>query len=272
MRWAIYDLAPSYFVRGTPTVATLGEGIADQLLGLLIRSMPDYQHELVLMNMPRVMAEMQAGKPICVVNAVRSPERAQLAYSTPLLITPAPQLVLSTRLLERHPEWKGGVSLAALTRDPELHGQFQVGRSFGDKLDAILRAESNVGMKPNSGASAANALRMISMGRADYTIEYPILVALRIREKEVSPDVVTLPILDADPFLEGVVLCTRTAWGLDAMRRIDRELQQHAATPEYQQALARWLSKQELSQHQLDYERFYQRRARTRYCTAASCP
>ena len=271
LTWAIYDLAPSYIVEGTPTPGDLGKGIGDTLLRMLIKSMPEYEHKVVLMTMPRIMAEMQAGRPICMVNALRSPERSKLAYSTPLLLTPAPQLVLKAGLLARHPAWKSGVSLAELTTDARLQGQYQTGRSFGEKIDAVVHAPGNVGLKANSGATAANSLRMIDIGRADYTIEYPVLVALRAQRGEVSDELTSVPLLDADPFVEGYAMCTRSDWGKAVLRRIDSELQAHATTREYQSALAHWLSKSELKLHQHDYERFYQTRANTRFCQA-DCP
>lgn len=269
--WAIYDVPPSYIVRGTPTPDTLGDGISDRLLGLLIKALPEYDHEIVLMTMPRALTEMRAGSQVCLVNAVRTPERVRVAYSTPLLITPAPQLVLSARLLDQHPTWQRGVSLATMIANPNLNGQYIAGRSFGDKLDAIVQSPANIAMKPNSGATASNALKMVALGRADYTIEYPQLLTYLAKTNEVPADLTTVPLLDANPFLEGHVLCARTAWGLAATRRIDGALQQLAATPAYRLALERWLPKDELRRHQGDYDRYYATRASKRFCHA-DCP
>jgi len=269
--WAVYDMAPSYFVPRTPDYKNLGDGIGDNLLKLLIEALPEYDHKFSLMTMPRVMIEMQANKPLCVLNVQLTPERAQVAYSTPLLITPGPELVLRRQLLSQHPQWKNGVSLAALSHDPTLNGQYQAGRSFGEKLDEIVKSATNFNLKLNGSASAINALRMIDLGRSDYTIEYPQLVKLGIEKKEISDNVTTVPILDANPFVDSYVLCTRSDWGLSTMRRIDAELRRLASKPEYRHALEKWLQKDELQVHKNEYERFYRTRAKTFFCDP-TCP
>lgn len=264
--WAIYDLAPTYVIHGTPSVDTLGDGIGDRLLGILIKALPEYDHEIVVMGVPRMMIEMKTEKRVCAVNVLRSPEREKSAYFTPLLITPAPQLVLSTRLLGQHPEWKNGVSLLTLVNDRNLTGQYLAGRSFGDKLDAIIRSPSNVNLKPNGGVTAANALKMIAIGRADYTIEYPQLLTLLVRQEQMFDSLTTIPILDANQFVEGYVMCSRNNAGLEAIRRIDAIIKEHAASKEYRLALDHWLSPDELQRHRRDYARFYKMRAATRFC------
>jgi uncharacterized protein (TIGR02285 family) len=264
--WAMYDLAPSYIVRGTPTVDTLGDGIADRLLGMLIKALPEYDHQIALMTMPRILLEMQADKPVCSVNVLRSPERERVAYFTPLLLTPAPQLILSVHLLKQHPEWKNGVSLATLVNDKVLKGQYLAGRSFGDKLDGIIQSSSNVSMKSNSGATGSNALKMISIGRADYTIEYPELLTVLLRNGEELGNLTAIPILDTNQFVEGYVMCSRNSAGLDVIRRIDAILKEHAASREYQLALENWLQPDEARRHRRDYAHFYKTRASTLYC------
>lgn len=241
LTWAIYDLAPSYLISPNPTPDNLGNGIADSLLKIMIKSMPEYQHKVSVMTMPRVLAEMEAGKHLCVANVRLTSERARVAFYTPLIMTPSPQLVLHTRVLARHPDWAHGVSLAQIVQDTSLHGQFQALRSFGDNIDAILRADTNLNMKSNSGATATNAMRMVEIGRIDYTLEYPMLVYLYRGQYGDSGNLRVLPLLEGEPFTEGYVMCTRNAWGEKVMRRIDKELQNNAASADYQSALARWL-------------------------------
>jgi uncharacterized protein (TIGR02285 family) len=269
--WAVYDMAPSYFVPRTPDYKKLGDGIGDNLLKLLIGALPEYDHKFSLMTMPRVMIEMQANNPLCVLNVQLTPERAKVAYSTPLLITPGPELVLRRQLLRQHPQWKSGVSLSALSHDPTLNGQYQAGRSFGAKLDEIVRSATNLNLKLNGSASAINALRMIDLGRSDYTIEYPELVKLGIQNKDISDNVTTVPILEANPFVDSYVLCTRSDWGLTTMRRIDAALHRLASKPEYRRSLEKWLQKDELQVHKNEYERFYRTRAKNLFCDP-TCP
>ncbi|MYM41077.1 TIGR02285 family protein [Duganella qianjiadongensis] len=269
--WAIYDLAPSYFVSSAPTYETLGDGIGDNLLKLLVQALPEYEHKFSVMTMPRIMAEMKADKPLCVLNVQLTPERAKIAYATPLLKTPGPQLVLSKQLLARHPEWKNGVSLAAISADPALRGQYQIERAYGENLNKILQSPANVGLKPNSSASASNALRMIEHRRADYTIEYPELLEWSVKRRDIPDSLTSLPILEAAPFLDSYVLCTRSEWGAATTQRIDAELRKLAATPAYRQALERWLPKDELRVHKYEYQQFYRNRAKTLACDPA-CP
>ena len=269
--WAVLDLPPVYILADEPSVENLGEGVSDRILRMVIQAMPDYEHQIVRMNLPRALLEMRNGAPLCMMNVQRSPERDAVSYSTPLLMAPSLSIVLRDDVLRSHPGWRDGVSLHDLIRDRALHGIYLAGRSFGPALDAIIQSQDNVGLKPNSGATGANLLKMIAIGRADYSLDYPAMLAYLSRGSDLSRHLVSLPITESPPYVEGHVLCTRNAWGEAAVRRIDGVLRDLAGTKDYREALYRWLPADELRRDRKALDRFFDQRASKLYCSP-DCP
>jgi len=269
--WAVIDLPPVYILAEEPTVENLGEGVSDRILRMVIHAMPDYQHQIVRMNLPRALLEMRNGAPICMMNVQRNPERDAVAHSTPLLMAPSLTVVLRDDVLRAHPEWRDGVPLRELVREPSLHGIYLADRSFGPTLDTIIQSPDNVGLKPNNGATGVNMLKMIALGRADYSLDYPAMLAYLSRGSDLSKHLVSLPITESPAFVEGHVLCTRNAWGEAAVRRIDGVLRDLAATKDYREALYRWLPADALRRDRKALDRFFDQRASKLYCSP-DCP
>jgi uncharacterized protein (TIGR02285 family) len=188
-----------------------------------------------------------------------------------MLIAPSITVILRDDVLRLHPTWRGGVSLRELVKAPDLHGIYLADRSFGPTLDPIIQSQDNMGLKPNNGATGVNMLKMIALRRADYSLDYPAMLAYLSRGSDLSKHLVSIPIAESPAFVEGHVLCTRNAWGEAAVQRIDEVLRELAATPAYREALYHWLPAESLQRDRKALDRFFDQRASRRYCSP-SCP
>jgi uncharacterized protein (TIGR02285 family) len=271
LTWAVVDLPPVYILADQPSVENLGDGVSDRLLRMTIGAMPEYRHTVMRMTLPRVLLEMRNGTPLCIMNVQRSPERDAVAYSTPLLLAPSLSIVMRDDVLKQHPTWRDGVPLHELVKDANLHGIYLADRTFGPQLDIIIQSPDNVGLKPNNGATGINMLKMIALGRADYSLDYPAMLAYLSRGSNLGKRLMSVPIAESAAFVEGHVLCTRSDWGKAAVTRIDEVLRDLAATPAYRESLYRWLPRDELARDRKSLDRFFDQRARKRYCSP-SCP
>ncbi len=204
---------------------------ADELTQWLQARLPGVEFRPVVANAERSWSLIRQQKRACHAGAARTPERERLAYFTNTWLVPPPQLIVRQDRQAALPlDAQGAVDLPALLGDASLRGVVPQGRSYGPALDAMLGAPpaNPLLQRVFGGDYGSNLLPMLIQDRADYTLDYPnTLVAHASRPAGDTP-LVALPVKGAsDPVTSGVD-CTRTPWGLAAIRLIDAAL----GTPE----------------------------------------
>lgn len=243
MTWLIQDLPPvSMPVNGQPTVGT-----TDVLLKLIAREWPQVNHQYVVSNTSRALAMLAEGQEACFSGAVITPERERVAYFAPTHFGIPLQLVTRSDIISRLPKNDAGEVLPAnLFDSATLKGLIVRNRSYSPVLDALLN------LRPGKSAisyaviadGGANIFKMIALGRADYTLEYDFALAYQ-QEKNAEffadRKLQAVPIAGTNTFISGIA-CPRTAWGRDAIIRIDAIVAKLASGPEYPKAADRWLT------------------------------
>ncbi|MBV8036503.1 hypothetical protein [Roseateles sp.] len=216
------------------TVAGRGAGGArpsDRLIDWVSARLPGIAHERIVANAKRSWALIERGEPVCHAGAVRSAQREALAYFSNTWLMPPPQLIARRDHVATLPvDAAGRVDLTALLADPRRQGVVVHGRSYGPVLDARLGqpAAQAALRRVTPGDFGSNLMSMLLQGRADYTIEFPnVLAALAQGQPEVA-GLAMLPIRGAMEPVIGGVACPRTPWGQAAIHRIDAVL----GTPE----------------------------------------
>jgi uncharacterized protein (TIGR02285 family) len=263
LHWLIYDTPPA-FLRDPATTPPeqIGTGVGDRMLNRVIAALPQWRHIVELRPFPRIVDSLKSGQEACGVALYRSTERDAISYATPLFITETPSVVLRPDLLERHPEWRGGVRLATIIRQPDLVGEISLGRSFGLRWETILAAAAGGNLHPNPHGLPQNLYRMIAAGRIDYTVAYLQSMSFDLAHSDIAPDaLVGIPILDLDPFMVSSILCPRTKWGLTTIRAIDAALQQLAKDPSFRALMIDWIPVPMRRTMLPHIEEFYQTRA-----------
>jgi len=221
MSWLMPDVPPASMpVDGKPT-----SGIADQIVLYISAHWPEADHQFIYANPKRTWLMMERGEHACVVAALRNAERDKVSYFVDTNLVPPLQLVVQEATLPRLPlNAHGEADMVKLLADPALRGIVVERRSYGAAMDELLaRRPANSRMETTAvGDYGRNVLKVVTHGRADYTLDYDYALQYASRFEPEIGKLRTLPIAQNNKPMLGGIACPRNAWGLAMARRIDQ--------------------------------------------------
>lgn len=221
MSWLMPDVPPASMPQGgKPTT-----GIADQIVLYVSAHWPEAEHRFIYANPKRTWLMIERGEQACVVAALRNGEREKIAHFVDTNLVPPLQLVVQEPTVARLPlNAHGEADIHRLLESGALRGIIVERRSYGATLDNILAARPAGSRLETTavGDYGRNVLKLVSHGRADYTIDYDYALQYASRSEPDIGKLVTVPIAQNNkPMLAGIA-CPRNAWGLATVRRIDK--------------------------------------------------
>lgn len=234
--WAVLDFPPFQVREGEYR----GSGSFDGLLDLLIRELPQYQHEVVTMSFARREEEIRQGKRLCTPGLFRTPAREKwLAFSQPALLHLDNRLVVRANRLEDLPRERP-VRLAELLADRSFVGGVIADRSFAPNIDPLLRQYAGAPNLVSRTLKSSQLFEMVINGEIDYTILFPHEAAYLARAAAKRDVIRILPIADTPPHIVTHVACTTGPWGEAVIADVDRVLRAHQRSPEFRALSERW--------------------------------
>jgi uncharacterized protein (TIGR02285 family) len=103
-------------------------------------------------------------------------------------------------------------------------------------------------------------MKMVTSGRADYTLEYDYTVNY-LRSRDPSLGVLkVLPIAGFQPVATSVA-CPRTPWGRSTIEKVDQLLTKVSSNPMYRASLEKWASSESIKRNKSLLNSFFARRA-----------
>ncbi|OWQ44795.1 hypothetical protein CDL60_23250 [Roseateles noduli] len=236
-------------------------GVTGRVTTYLEKQWPGVRHEIVFANAKRSWQMIENGEDVCRANMVRTPDREKAAYFINTQLTPPPGLIVRRDTLKRLPRNAAGeVQLSRLLADHTLRGALIDGRSYGPALDEMLAArpvDSTVSLfSPKD--FGARVLQMLSLGRADYSVEMDMALIMAGN----PPDLVSVPIQGASDLVMAGIACPRTAWGLAAIRGIDKAYGRPEGAANLREGLMRWLTPETKAHYAARFDAFYRERAK----------
>jgi len=236
-------------------------GVTGRVISYLDKHWPGVRHEIVFANAKRSWQMIENGEPVCRANVVRTPERERAAYFTNTQLTPPPQLIVRRESLQRLPRnGAGEVLLPRLLADTSMRGALIDGRSYGPVLDEMLAARpaDNAVSLYSPKDFGARLLQMISLGRADYSVELDMALVMAGR----PADLISVPIQGASDLVMAGIACSRTPWGLAAIRGIDKAYGRPEGAASLRKGLMHWLTPEARLHYAARFDAFYRERAR----------
>lgn len=237
-------------------------GMAARLITFMEQHWPQVKHELLLANARRSQQMIEAGEPVCRANWLRTPEREKIAYFTNMQLTPPLQLIVRRDTVAKLPRNAAGeVILPQLLADKRLQGALVDGRSYGATLDEVLaKRPANAAVTLYSPRDAGvRMLQMLALSRTDWAIDFDMALVM---VGETPTPLVSVPIQGASELLMGGVACPRNAWGLAAIRGIDRALGTPAGAQMLRESLLFWLTPEARAHYGPRLDAFYRERAK----------
>lgn len=248
IHWAINDAPPFHVLHGEYQ----RQGICDVLTRVVHRYLPEQQINYLHMPQPRIAQAMDNKEPVCFPCMIYKPEgEARAVYSLPSHFY-YPHRIITSESTARTLQALYGepVSLEKLLDDTRFRLGYPVGRRYG-MLQPLLNEHDPFLARAGTGGAVA-ILHMISSGRLDYTIDYPIVA--NYFQRLYNRKMVTLEIAEniKQP-VAGAIGCANNAWGKAKIAEINRVIQNIRQDPELSEVLKLWHSSDESSGDDYDY-------------------
>lgn len=278
------DLPPHLtYLAGQPPQrpADLGTGEIDGFLRVLTARLPQYQHRFVDAGMPRFETLVrQQGQTICSTLHLRTPERLSWLYFThlypPLFARQIHVIVSRDNLAKFAPQGLSAVnspmlSLSDILQRNDLVGLLPRGRSFGPRVDALLRAYPQRAPQTVVTVRSMHLLNMLRARRMDYTLEYPSVVDNYLKSgndndsgnTDATQQLVKLPFAEGRSTAVATAGCSRTPAGLQQITAIDLAVRQLAQEPQREAWLRSWYGHPPDEQDRQLINRYMDERARS---------
>ncbi|MDP3847439.1 MAG: hypothetical protein Q8R10_13565 [Pseudomonas sp.] len=259
LTWALMPIPGAINVRDDQPQ----DGIIFELLQQLDAQLSDVAVQYQIINAPRILHYMARGRNLCSAPYQRSPERDQIGYFVPLLLSQPIQVVVRATDAQRLPLINGQLWLDELLAS-DLRGGFFMQRVYPPKLQARLseglQQKQLIGV--NEATNSDRLLLMLGHSRFDYTFEFPISVVGFARANPQAAPLRTVPLADLEQMPVFGSYCTRNAWGREMAARIDNAVRALLADPQQVQALyQRWLPVESYQTYQPEIQEFLRQRA-----------
>lgn len=269
LTWLVRDVPPYFSYPGgkAPQRPTdLANGEIDGFLRQLITQMPQYRHEFVDAGFPRFEAMVrQQGLALCSPLHVVTPERLEWLYFTtvhPPMLSRQVHLVLRRESLPKFESFGAVPSLAEILQRSDLVGLLPKDRSFGIKIDPMLKERGELAPKTVVAGRSMHLLAMLRAGRMDYTLEYPGTVDEYLLSSGAGPELVKLPVSESRSASHATFACSRNPQGRKMIEALDLAVRKLAQDPKRDNWIRAWRGEQMDAQERLRLKRYLDERAR----------
>jgi len=248
IQWAVTDSPPFYVLHGEYQ----RRGICDVLTRVVHRYLPQQKASYLQMPQPRIAQALDNKESVCFPCMIHKPAGDDRAlYSLPTHLYHPHHIITNEttartlQALYGHP-----VSLEKLLGDTRFRLGYPVGRRYG-LLQPLLNEHDPYLARAGSGGEVA-ILHMISSGRLDYTIDYPIVA--NYFERLYNRSMVTLEIAEnKQQSVEGAIGCANNAWGKSKVSEINRVITKIRQDPELLEVLQLWHSGDDNKHNDYDF-------------------
>lgn len=217
----------------------------------LMQGVDSYQAEPVQATTERAMAMLKSETAACAGNRVKNSERLTFSYATAIPHTVFPGLRLysktsseTTRYLQQLQDQQQKISLEQLLKDDnQLHFAVGGGRSYGDQLDTLLKQPQwqHKFWQRRSIDMSAGLIDMLLQGRVDLLIEYPNVMQHYLAQYRAHSELTSFSIEEAEPYMLGYILCSKTEEGLALTKFFQQRLEQVSKQKNYLDAHLGWV-------------------------------
>jgi uncharacterized protein (TIGR02285 family) len=237
------------------------DGLIVEYLRLLDAQLSDVQVQYPASNHQRAINDISHGRNLCTAPLLRTPERDQIGYFVPLLISPPLQVVLPVSDLPRLPLIKGQLWLDQLLGS-ELLGGVVVQQVYPAKIEQARQALHGQLVGVNLTSNGDRLLLMLTHKRFDYVFDYPTTVAGFARAYPAESALVSVPVADFQDMPVFGSYCTHNDWGRAMSARIDAATRRLLARAQPVEAIyQRWLPVESWQHYGAQIKQFFRERA-----------
>lgn len=249
IHWLMVDLAPFRLMHGPEQ----GKGSSDQMEQMLIKLLPQYQHQSRFVSFER--RELLHADPsalYCSFGVLANADRkAKMQLSIPAGVVM--HIALATvrgSTLSQQLQQSGVADLKQLLSQGKFTGLLEKGRSYAP---VIAQAQQNSqGLLAERSFMENNPVDLLLAGRIDFLIDYPHRISyLQSRSRQPLLDLDYYQIAGAEGRAATYVACSKHPKAAEVITAVNQQLLQLWPDPLYQKHMLSWYddeSKQQLQQ------------------------
>lgn len=227
--WMVLDWPPWMIIDGVGQ----GSGRFNHILKIAQENLPEYEHVTERMNWTRFWHEVENNNNLCYPFGLKSGKREKIVYYSAPHTFVLPNAIImkkETAKLLGNPK---SYSITQLLKQDELKGYAEKNRSFTKKVDLLMNDHEAGSNLERVSEGAESLIKMVVMGRIDYTIEYPIVATYYQKKINIPGDLVSIPIAEMEPFSYVYMNCTKNEWGRKVIKKWNATLRKIKSTEEY---------------------------------------
>lgn len=224
--------------------------LENQLFTYLNTHFIDVPFKIIQANNRRAQSFLEGHLAACTGNKLKTQERLQRFPMSDL-----PQSVflgqrlfssgaLSHQAVKQSLNPQGRVQLSQLLQQyPDLIFGVEDGRSYGDKVDSIIKhAEQNRPIyRRHDGGTSRGTVQMLLAERIHLLIEYPdVLQHYQRNSAQLDASVASYSITELDRYHAGFMMCSASVEGEQLMQKLNLAIRQASQQREYLQLHLNW--------------------------------
>ncbi len=229
--WRVTNWPPVYILEGEYK----GQGVADQILDVFEKEMPQYTHKRRKMNSKRAWKDIEDGRKVCHPSAFPNPkgEMSIMAY-----FVPPHQIVIRKDKVDLL-QGQQIISLDKILSDK----RFKTGvtyNHYGKVLNPIVNKHKG---EIREIVKYDSRWKMLFVGRLDYIVEYPFIMKMvtKLEKKLKVPEIAFIQIKEVSAPYKVHVACPKNEWGKQVIKEINSLLLRVRNTPKFRGFMESWL-------------------------------
>ncbi len=210
-------------------------GVGADIENIIFENLQEYNHERLSSNVERILDNLKTDSLFCSSSLSKNPEREKFAYySIPAAIVPPIHIFIRK---DDHSVFKGLdiLSLEKTLKDSKLKFGYPSGRSFGPKIDSIIKVHSK---DPHLSATYSSEvsdqqINLLIGNRIDYTIGGYFALKFAAKKRGVEDKILALKVEESQNYLMLYVVCPKNDWGKAMIDKINTILRKEIPTQRY---------------------------------------
>lgn len=208
--------------------------------------------QVTVLNVPlaRSLSYMEAGKAVCIVNKIKTPEREKkYLFSKPVNFFEAQRLYQRTELpviADTFLDKQGAVKSIhdVINSQPESTILTPADFSFGERIDQDLELiNKNQKIPISNEAYFGSSMKMFAFKRTDYAIVFPVELYRKSGEDK-THDVRSYSIADNPKYIAGRFWCSDSPASRQLIAMVNKVAKTLYADPQFIEAHTRYLPQQ----------------------------
>lgn len=253
--WVKID-APPYFIYNGDYK---GMGIGDNIIKILIKNLPEYNHEIAEeIPITRMEKMMEQGKNICFVLSFKNELREKIMlFSKVSSINPAYKIITTKEKYEKF-NLKESEYLERLLKNIKIKAGI-ADRAYGMILDHIIfKYKNNKNIYVRTGINIFTRLfDMLENRRVDFIIALPYEVKYHMKmNRKNLEDIKTIEIeeLKEEKLMYAYVGVTKNEWGKKLISKVNIILEKERKKESYFNIFSEWLDEDSIKKTKIEWK------------------